>query len=188
MRAVRCTIPTMSGPEHAQRRCVYTRPVVVRLAGLANKRERERARLDLMYRLAGCGKSCCGKILRTLLCGTSEHRGQSGHERYCQSEVRLCRDAHRMAHRTPRPQALSSPTGLFAGAPAGRSADGVRTTQLLGTRAGWLRCDAAHAGPCKACTRSSSCALAAGMLVVFRAGVPASLQAVGEGGERAARE
>ena len=95
-------------------------------------------------------------------------------------------DAHRLAHRPPRPQALPSPTGLCAGAPAGRSADSVRTTQLLGTSAGRLRCDAAQAGPSQACTRSSGCSLAAGMLVVLRAGVPALPQAVGEDGERAA--
>ena len=95
-------------------------------------------------------------------------------------------DALRLAHRPPRPQALPSPTGLCAGAPAGRSADSVRTTQLLGTSAGRLRCDAAQAGPSQACTRSSGCSLAAGMLVVLRAGVPALPQAVGEDGERAA--
>ena len=172
----------------SHRRCFYTRPVVVRLAGLAIKRERERARLGTGLRAVG--KVAVGRFAEKRFIrgewATSCRRLRG--DKYCLSEVRLRRDAHRMAHRTPRPQALSSPTGLFAGAPAGRSADGVRTTQLLGTRAGWLRCDAAHAGPCQACTRSSSCALAAGMLVVFRAGVPASLQAVGEGGERAARE
>jgi len=91
--------------------------------------------------------------------------------------------APRLARRTRRPQALSSSTGLCAGAPAGRSADGVCTTQLLGTRAGWLRCDAAQAGPCQASTRSSSCALAAGVHVVLRAGVPALPQAISEDGE-----
>ena len=91
--------------------------------------------------------------------------------------------ALRLARRTRRPQALSSSTGLCAGAPAGRSADGVCTTQLLGTRAGWLRCHAAQAGPCQASTRSSSCALAAGVHVVLRAGVPALPQAVSEDGE-----
>ena len=95
-------------------------------------------------------------------------------------------DAQRLARRAPRPQALPSPTGLCAGFPAGRSADSVRTTELLGTRAGRLHCDAAQAGPSQACTRSSGCSPAAGMLVVLRAGVPALPQAVGEDGERAA--
>ena len=167
----------------SHRRCFYTRPVVVRLAGLAIKRERERARLGTGLRAVG--KVAVGRFAELRFIRGESCRRLRG-DKYCLSEVRLRRDAHRMAHRTPRPQALSSPTGLFAGAPAGRSADGVRTTQLLGTRAGWLRCDAAHAGPCQASTRSSSCALAAGMLVVLRAGVPAPPQAVGEDGERAA--
>jgi hypothetical protein len=89
-----------------------------------------------------------------------------------------------LARRTPRPQALPSPTGLCAGPPAGRPPDGVRTTQLLVTRAGGLRCDA-QAGPCQACSRRSSCALTTGLLLVLRAGVPAPSKAFGEDGVRA---
>ena len=92
-----------------------------------------------------------------------------------------------LARRTPRPQALPSPTGLCAGPPAGRPPDGVRTTQLLGTRAGGLRCDA-QAGPCQACSRRSSCALATGLLLVLRARMPAPPPAFGEDGGRAARQ
>ena len=87
-----------------------------------------------------------------------------------------------LARRTPRPQALPPPTGLCAGAPAGRPPDGVCTTQLLGTRVGGLRCDA-QAGPCQACSRRSSCALATGVLLVLRAGVPAPPEAFGEDGK-----
>ena len=91
-----------------------------------------------------------------------------------------------LARRAPGPQALPSPTGLCAGAPAGRPPDGVRATQLLGTRAGGLPCDA-EAGPCEACKRRSSCALATYVHLVLRAGVPATPPAFGEDGERAAR-
>ena len=91
-----------------------------------------------------------------------------------------------LARRTPRPQALPSPAGLCARPPAGRPPDGVRTTQLLGTRAGGLRCDA-HASPYKACSRRSSCALATGVLPILRARVPAPPEAFGEDGGRATR-
>ena len=84
-----------------------------------------------------------------------------------------------LARRTPRAQALPSPTGLRAGAPAGRQPDGVRTAQLLGARAGGMRCDA-HAGPHQACSRRSSCALATGVLLVLRARVPAPPEAFGK--------
>ena len=92
-----------------------------------------------------------------------------------------------LARRAPGPQTLPSPTGLCAGAPAGRPSNCVRTTQLLGTRAGGLRCDA-EAGPRETCIRRSSCALTTYLLRVLRAGVPAPPHAFGEdGGERAAR-
>ena len=90
-----------------------------------------------------------------------------------------------LARRAPGPQALPSPTGLCAGAPAERPPDGVRTTQLLGTRAGGLPCDA-EAGPCEACRRRSSCALATYVHLVLRAGVPAPSKAFVEDGARAA--
>ena len=77
-----------------------------------------------------------------------------------------------LARRTPGPQALPSPTGLCAGAPAGRPPDSVRTSELLCIRAGGLHCNT-HAGPCQACSRPSSCALAAGLHLVLRAGMPA---------------
>jgi hypothetical protein len=91
-----------------------------------------------------------------------------------------------LARRAPGPQTVPSPTGLCAGAPAGWPPNSVRTTQLLGTRAGGLPCDA-EAGPCQACSRHSSCALTTGLLLVLRAGVPAPSKAFGEDGERAAR-
>ena len=92
-----------------------------------------------------------------------------------------------LVRRAPGPQTLPSPTGLCAGAPAGRPSNCVRTTQLLGTRAGGLRCDA-EAGPRETCIRRSSCALTTYLLRVLRAGVPAPPHAFGEdGGERAAR-
>ena len=91
-----------------------------------------------------------------------------------------------LARRAPGPQTVPSPTGLCAAAPAGRPPNSVRTTQLLGTRAGGLRCDS-QAGPCQACIRRSSCALTTYLLRVLRAGVPAPPQAFGEDGERAAR-
>ena len=91
-----------------------------------------------------------------------------------------------LARRAPGPQTLPSPTGLCAGAPAGRPSNCVRTTQLLGTRAGGLRCDA-EAGPRETCIRRSSCALTTYLLRVLRAGVPAPPQAFGEDRERAAR-
>ena len=87
-----------------------------------------------------------------------------------------------LARRTPGPQAVPSPTGLCAGAPAGRPPDGVCTTQLLGTRVGGLRCDA-QAGPCQACSRRSSCVLATGLLHVLRVRVPAPPPAFGEDGK-----
>jgi hypothetical protein len=87
-----------------------------------------------------------------------------------------------LARRTPGPQAVPSPTGLCAGAPAGRPPDGVCTTQLLGTRVGGLRCDA-QAGPCQASSRRSSCALATGLLLVLRVRVPAPPPAFGEDGK-----
>ena len=86
-----------------------------------------------------------------------------------------------LACRTPGPQALPSPKGLCAGAPAGRPTDSARTTKLLGARAGGLRCDA-QAGPYQACTRRSSCALATGLLLILRAGVPAPPQGFAEDG------
>ena len=86
-----------------------------------------------------------------------------------------------LVRRAPGPQTLPSPTGLCAGAPAGWLPNCVRTTQLLSTRAGGLRCDA-KAGPREACIRRSSCDLTPYLLLVLRARVPAPPEAFGEDG------
>ena len=85
---------------------------------------------------------------------------------------------------TPRSTAVPSPPGLCAGPPAGRPPDGVRTAQLLGTRASGLR-RRAQACSSEARARSQSCALAASVLLEQRDRMPAPAQACGEDGERA---
>ena len=65
---------------------------------------------------------------------------------------------------TPRSPAVPSAPGLCAGPPAGRPPDGVRTAQLLGTRASGLR-RRAQACSSEARARSSSGALAASVLL-----------------------
>jgi hypothetical protein len=80
--------------------------------------------------------------------------------------------------------AVPSPAGLCARPPAWRPPDGVRTAQLLGTRASGLRRHA-QARPGEARTRSQSCALAAGVPLEQRDRMPAPAQANGEDGRRA---
>ena len=80
--------------------------------------------------------------------------------------------------------AVPSAAGLCARPPAWRPPDGVRTAQLLGTRASGLR---RHAQACssKARTRSQSCTPAAGVLFEQRDRMPAPAQANGKDWRRA---
>ena len=93
------------------------------------------------------------------------------------------RPAQRGTERSCSP-AFPSLAGLCARPPARRPPDGVRTAQLLGTRASGL-CRHAQAGPREARTRSQSCALAAGVLLEQRDRMPSPAQTSGKDGERA---